>query len=142
MLDEKKLHIPKGGIRPLLLLALSKADQNLFPLSHAAAPSFRTVGLGRRQETHTHLSKPPNQTASLAGCEILIFNCAEADRDTQGTQRDTVRCCGLAAEENVSSRMRRPAVWLADPNAAPMLLSCWSLWVTTMNMMFLLYLKS
>ena len=60
-----------------------------------------------------HLFSPANQTASLAGCEISIFNCAGADTDTQGTQRDTVRCCGLAAEEQVFSRMRRLAVWLA-----------------------------
>ena len=36
-----------------------------------------------------------------------------ADTDTQDTQRDTVGCCGLAAEEEVFSRMHGLAVWLA-----------------------------
>ena len=36
-----------------------------------------------------------------------------ADTDTQDTQRDTVGCCGLAAEEQVFSRMHGQAVWLA-----------------------------
>ena len=34
--------------------------------------------------------------------------------DTQDTQRDTVMCCGLAAEEQVFSRIGGLAVWSAD----------------------------
>ena len=37
----------------------------------------------------------------------------DADTDTQDTQKDTVGCCGLAAEEQVFSRMHGLAVWLA-----------------------------
>ena len=34
---------------------------------------------------------------------------------TQGTQRDTVGCCGLAAEEQGFSRSHGLSVWLAGP---------------------------
>ena len=52
-----------------------------------------------RESTH---SQPSRQLV----CEFYW-------RATLDTQRDTVRCCGLAAEEQVFGRMCRLAVWLA-----------------------------
>ena len=42
-----------------------------------------------------------------------------ADTDTQGTQTDTVGCCGLAAEKQDFSRMRSPPAWHpeSDPSS-------------------------
>ena len=88
--------------------ALSKADT-----LHWFYSSSHSIWRGREKKLFSSQFRPANQTASLAGCEISICICAGADTDTQGTQKDTVRCCGLAAEEQVFSRMCRLAVWLA-----------------------------